>query len=271
MVVGGISCAEPVQFASASIKPTSFAERQAKLHGVIATPLPGDTIVGDIYKPDGRGPFPAIVAMHGCEGWPSAAEDRRHQAERYLAQGYVFLAVDSYGPRGIKQACVPTLGNQPADRIGDALGALDWLNTPPFVDGSRVALLGASQGAGVVLSILSGSGVAYTATHHFAAGVAFYPVCSPSAAVVTAPLLVLIGALDDWMSAADCRVMGNMSHAGGSTETIIVLPNAYHAFNGESVRGQPRDVFGHHLEYNEAATIIANEAVSAFLRDTFRR
>ena len=262
---GGIARSEPVQFASASVEPTPFAQRQAERQGMKATTLPGDMIAGDNYKPDGNGPFPAIVVMHGCEGWLKTADARRQSSEKYTSQGYVFLEVDSFGPRGIRQACVPTAGNPPADRPGDALGALDWLNTQPFVDGSRVALMGASQGGGVVLFVLSKDGAAQTSTHHFAAGVAYYPVCSPNWAVVTAPVLVLIGALDDWMPAADCRAMGDMPHGGGSPETVIVLPDAYHAFDGVSVRDHPRDVFGHHLEYNEAATNTAHTAVNAFL------
>jgi len=256
---------------SASVNPTPFAQRQAERHGTTASPTPGDMIAGDIYKPEGAGPFPAIVVMHGCEGWLKTPDARRQSAERYTSQGYVFLEVDSYGPRGIKQACVPTAGNRPADRPGDAFGALDWLNTQPFVDGSRVALMGASQGGGVVLYVLSKDGLAQGSAHRFAAGVAYYPVCAPNWAVVTAPVLVLVGALDDWTPAADCRAMGDMPHSGGSPETVIVLPNAYHAFDGVSVRDHARDVFGHHLEYNKAATIAARAAVDDFLLKTLKR
>lgn len=105
-------------------------------------PKPGDPIAGDLYGPAGGSPFPAIVALHGCEGWPRTAEGRRQQAERYVAQGYAFLLVDSFGPRGIAQACVTLPGTPIFDRLGDALGAFDWLGAQPFVDASRIALLG---------------------------------------------------------------------------------------------------------------------------------
>jgi dienelactone hydrolase len=269
LAAGGVARAEPVQFASAAVNPTPFAARLAERHGTLASPTPGDMIAGDIYKPEGAGPFPAIVVMHGCEGWPSL-DGRRQTAERYVAQGYVLLEVDSFGPRGIEQACVPTPGNRPADRPGDAYGALDWLSTQSFVDASRVALMGASQGGSVVLFALSKDGVAQASAHRFAAGIAYYPVCAPNWAVVTAPVLVLVGALDDWTPAADCRAMGDMSHSGGASETVVVLPDAYHAFDGVSVRDHPREVFGHHLEYNEAATRAAHDAVNAFLLKTLK-
>lgn len=267
---GGIAKAELVTFASASVTPTPFAQRQAELHGTIASPILGDMIEGDLYKPDGAGPFPAIVSMHGCEGWPKTSDARRQQAERYVSQGYVVLEVDSFGLRGIKQACVPTAGNRPADRPGDAFGALDWLNTQSFVDGSRVALTGWSQGGGVVLFVLRKDGFLPASTHWFAAGIAYYPVCSPSGAVVTAPVLVLVGELDDWTPANDCRAMGDMPHSGGSSETVMVLPGAHHAFNGPSLRDHPRDVFGHHLEYSETATAAARAAVDKFLAETLK-
>jgi dienelactone hydrolase len=266
----GVALADPVQFASAAINPTPFMKLQAELHGTVAMPKPGDMIAGDIYKPPGTGPFPAIVALHGCEGWPATADGRRQQADKYVAQGYVFLAVDSFGPRGIEQACVSTRGNPPADRLGDAYGALDWLDAQPFVDASRVALLGASQGGSVVLLAISPSLSLLTTERHFAAGVAFYPVCSPSSAVVSVPLLVLIGALDDWSSAVDCQAMLALPHDGGAPEQLLVFPGAYHAFNGQSMRTQPREVFGHHLEYDENATKAANAAVAEFLSEALR-
>ena len=245
--------------------------RQAQLHGTVAVPRPGDMIAGDLYKPAGTGPFPAIVALHGCEGWPSSEDGRRRQAERYVSQGYVLLTVDSFGPRGIEQACVPPPGSASADRLGDAYGALDWLSGQPFVDASRVAVLGASQGGSAALLAVSPVASSQGYNHRFAAAAAFYPVCSPSLAVVNAPLLVLIGALDDWTLAADCQSMMAAPAEGSAPKTLAVYPGAYHAFNGQSVRDHPRDVFGHHLEYNDAATKAANATLADFLSRTLKQ
>jgi poly(3-hydroxybutyrate) depolymerase len=32
--------------------------------------IPGDRIQGHLAKPEGAGPFPAIVGLHGCGGMP---------------------------------------------------------------------------------------------------------------------------------------------------------------------------------------------------------
>src|SRR5207247_789901 len=56
------------------------------------------TVAGTLFKPDGSGPFPAVVLLHGCGGirphfvqWAGAIRD----------MGYVALLVDSFRPRGI--------------------------------------------------------------------------------------------------------------------------------------------------------------------------
>jgi poly(3-hydroxybutyrate) depolymerase len=57
-------------------------------------------LVGLLRRPDGAGPFPAVVLLHGCGGnWRGM--DTRWGA-RFVRWGYVALSIDSYGPRGIK-------------------------------------------------------------------------------------------------------------------------------------------------------------------------
>ena len=60
------------------------------------------TVAGTLFKPDGSGPFPAVVLLHGCGGirphfvqWAGAIRD----------MGYVALLVDSFRPRGISSIC----------------------------------------------------------------------------------------------------------------------------------------------------------------------
>ena len=88
---------------------------------------------------------------------------------------------------------------------------------------------------------------------------------------MTAPLLVVVGASDDWTPAADCRAMVEMTEGGSAPETLVVLPGARHGFNDESVRDRPRELFGRHLEYNADAAAKASAAAADFLRDLFRQ
>src|SRR5258707_8115069 len=96
----------------------------------------GDRIQGDLAKPDGAGPFPAVIGLHGCAGMHDTTKQRL--ADELVAWGYVVLLVDSYATRGIDQAC--TSGG-PANFFGrrpDAYGALVFLARQTFVDPHRV-------------------------------------------------------------------------------------------------------------------------------------
>ena len=61
----------------------------------------GETITlnGRLLRPpDGDGPFPAVVLLHGCDGMHN---DDPWVENHHLRWGYVLLEVDSFGPRGM--------------------------------------------------------------------------------------------------------------------------------------------------------------------------
>ena len=59
-------------------------------------------LAGYLAQPDGVGPFPAVVVLHGCGGISSHSIGI---ADQLSFSGYVGLAVDSLGPRGMADAC----------------------------------------------------------------------------------------------------------------------------------------------------------------------
>src|SRR5262249_57306557 len=70
----------------------------------------GDTnLRGLLYRPDGPGPFPAVVALHGCGGLVrnDGTAYRRFAAwgERLSANGLAVLFLDSYSTRGLRTQC----------------------------------------------------------------------------------------------------------------------------------------------------------------------
>src|ERR1051325_571097 len=56
-----------------------------------------------LYRPEGNGPFPAVVALHACDGLPgrrsNLARRYRDWGERFAAAGYVALFPDSFSSR----------------------------------------------------------------------------------------------------------------------------------------------------------------------------
>src|SRR5258708_29383630 len=61
----------------------------------------GDRIQGDLAKPDGAGPFPAVIGLHGCAGMHDTTKQRL--ADELVAWGYVVLLFASFATRGVVQ------------------------------------------------------------------------------------------------------------------------------------------------------------------------
>src|SRR3954462_1094848 len=113
---------------------------------------------GRLFRPNGDGPFPAIVGLPGCSGM--MRRNTNELTPLYVSwgvelsrRGYVVLLVDSLGSRRHGEMC-SIGGFDPAlllKRPHDAYGALAYLQQLPFVRGDRIGLLGWSQGGAVAL------------------------------------------------------------------------------------------------------------------------
>ena len=201
------------------------------------------------FRPQGRGPFPAIVLLHGCSGMytPSGyvTNSYRHWAELLSEDGYVALLVDSFNPRGYRTICElqkrPILESR--ERVEDAYAAAQWLNRQPYVAAGRIGLLGWSNGGtGTVYSMRPASHI----EPGFRAAVAFYPGCRTLSRAKTpyrtySPLLILSGEADDWTPAEPCRQLATIAQKEGAPVEIITYPGAHHAFDriGLPVRYRP--------------------------------
>ena len=221
---------------------------------------------GLLRRPSGAGPFPAIVLLHSCSGNWQKLDER--WGKQIAPWGYVTLAVDSFGPRGIEETC----GNgTPADMAFDAYRALDFLVRQHAVDPDRVAVLGFSQGGWLALSSVEHGVVEHSSSNKFRAAVAFYPNCRTIQGNLTVPALIMIGELDDWTSAEGCRRLAEGSddygvarRREGAPIRLIVYPGAWHAFDSPALK-TPKELFGHRLEYNQAAADQSAVALRAFL------
>src|SRR5262245_24054356 len=109
----------------------------------------GDRIQGYLAKPEGAGPFPAVVGLHGCAGMLGTT--KRKLVDDLVGWGYVVLLVDSFVTRGIEHACTGGIVDIAGTRRSDAYGALAFLARQTFVDPQRVAAVGFSQGGWVSL------------------------------------------------------------------------------------------------------------------------
>jgi dienelactone hydrolase len=207
------------------------------------TPGTPFAVTAILFRPPGTGPFPAVVQLHGCGG----VEPQSYRWARWFAgRGYVSLVVDSFGARHLRGDCRSSSDDPPVTaRLDDALGALRYLQSLPYVAGDRVAAVGWSQGGEYAIAAINGPslerarkrGVELPAVG-FAAAVAVYPGgCHEFLKEqVIRPLLILIGGADDWTPAADCQEMATVMNARGANVAIVVYPGAFHYFDVEGRR-----------------------------------
>ncbi|MBF6456755.1 alpha/beta hydrolase family protein [Nocardia cyriacigeorgica] len=123
------------------------------------------TIAGTLTKPEGDGPFPAVLMLTG-----SGPQDRNEElfghkpflllADTLTRAGYAVLRTDDRGVGGtsgdLDQATYD-------DLAGDAAAGVDYLRTRDDIDPARVGLLGHSEGGYLAPLVASkpDSGVAF--------------------------------------------------------------------------------------------------------------
>lgn len=184
--------------------------------------------------PDGPGPFPAMILMHGCAGVGRA---ERGWAGALVSWGYAAFVVDSFTGRGLREVCTQARTLVGTQRVPDAYGALAAVGRHPRVNGTRIGLMGFSHGGGTTL----GAATRWSREVYLGRGGAgfrgfwpFYPGCNvdyPELAQLSAPLRIHIGAADDWTRAAPCESLAASLRAGGQDVVITVYPGAHHSFD----------------------------------------
>jgi dienelactone hydrolase len=268
-VLAATPAREWVEFTSVTTPPTPFALARAKARGIELKQEPGTPLRGLLVRPDGAGPFPAVVLLHGCDGVQPFQEQ---WAATLASWGYVALLADSHGPRGIGDDCAhwpPTTDSRPFD----AFGALRYLSGLAFVDAGRVGVMGWDTGGRAVQRLLEAKGVQQAVAERFAAGVELYPIGRPEGPV-SAPVLLLVGDKDD------CSPMARIRHAMAAFDpgpvplALEVLPGAGHGFDdarfAEPIQftyAQVQQCFetGTTMTYSKAAHEAAVERVRVFI------
>ena len=265
-VVAMLWCVVGALMADAWATPLERVEFESASQRLISGGLiAGDRIQGYLAKPDGAGPFPAVVGLHGCAGMHDTTKQRL--ADELVARGYVILLVDSYATRGIDHACTSSAFATFLTRRPDAYGALVFLARQTFVDPHRVAAVGFSAGGWVTLSVAETNSFELfipASTLRFRAAAAFYPPCKQAGARPGIPTLIFTGVLDAWTPAADCsNKIAGWGNDGPPVE-LVVHAGAYHGFYYPHL--QPgTTMFGHWLEYNGEAADNARHRLHQFL------
>lgn len=209
---------------------------------------------GWMIKPEGEGPFPAVVLLHGCSG---IFDNLYVWASRLKSWGYISLIVDSLGPRRVASVCGGG-DPKPYTRSLDAYDARSYLAGLGFVDPNRIAVMGFSHGGSTALVVATTVGMH---NNHFQSAISFYPACRYNLKNLNTPLLILIGDSDDYMSAIRCARYISNKHI--HEVNVNIYPGAYHCFDW--YRQQVVDNRGNVMKYDERAAADAIRQVKNFL------
>jgi dienelactone hydrolase len=203
-------------------------------------PLSGGVLHAQLFKPDGTGPFPTVIALHGCGGLNGQSDQiqprYRDWAEQLLKDGNAVLLPDSYGSRELGPQCRVKERRVLArrERVADIMAARQWLLQQPWVSHDRIGLIGWANGASALLWAVRPQLAQHKLEPDFRAAVAFYPDCRISSGLgwsARVPTLVLIGASDDVSSPPACRQMVDGARGRSALARIVVYPGAYHDFD----------------------------------------
>ena len=121
---------------------------------------PGVYATANLYVPDGKGPFPAIINMHGHWAKGRVHEVPQARGPSLALNGYVCLSVDAFGSgertttHGTDEYHGANLGASLMNvgesllgfQVSDNMRGVDLLASLPYVDANNIGATGASGG-----------------------------------------------------------------------------------------------------------------------------
>ena len=217
-------------------------------------------ITGILHRPAQSGRQPAIVIVHGSAGVAEAREG--FWARELSSFGMVALVTDSFTPRGVDSTAEDQSRVTTTQMLRDAYAALAFLATQDFVDEKRIAVMGMSKGGSVAL--LAADRQAQRGGRAFAAHLPLYPACAlqyrnPRP---TAPVLMLIGANDNYSGVKLCAAYAERLRAAGGQVALKTYPGAHHGFDGDTMN--PREFYLPRVQtYRDCAILIEDNGAVA--------
>lgn len=189
-----------------------------------------ETVHAFLYTPEGKGPFPALIAIHewwGLNDWV------KQQASQLANEGYVTLAIDLY--RG-HVATTPEDAHElsrgvPEDRAArDLRAAMEFLKSQRNVDKKRIGSIGWCMGGGYSLDVALAEPTLKAAVINYG-----HLATDPqSIQKIHAAILGIFGAQDHGIPVEDVKKFEHQLKQDGKRVEIIIYPDAGHAFENPS-------------------------------------
>lgn len=197
-----------------------------RLDAVTNITLPGMNGGADVRayvaKPDGEGPFPAVIMIHEFYGLNESIVGK---ADLLAEHGYLVVAPDTF--RGSTTSWIPraiyqVISTQPEDANADLDSVYAWLESQPDVDPGRIAIAGFCYGGRTSL-------VYSLHNNRLAATVIFYGSPETNAKV----LMNLPGPVLGIFGGADQSIPVESVHAFDAALTQADIPHEITIYDGQ--------------------------------------
>jgi carboxymethylenebutenolidase len=192
----------------------------------VSYPSGDETVQGVLFTPEGKGPFPGLIAIHewwGLNDWV------KEEASNLADQGYLVLAIDLY--RG-KVATTPEVAHEimrgvPEDRAArDLHAAFVFLESQPNIEKKRIGSIGWCMGGGYALDMALQEPRLKTAVINYG-----HLATDPAALKkINAAILGIFGGQDRGITSDDVRKFELALKDDGKKVEIHIYDDAGHAF-----------------------------------------
>ena len=183
-----------------------------------------------VARPDGPGPFPAVLVMHSALGIHHQVQDT---ARRLAELGYLAVATDMYGPSAYQGGAdgpglaYAAFAENPQLLRERTVAWFEAVRARPDVDPARIAAIGYCFGGHCVLELArSGADVRAVCSYH---GIlTTHAPAQPGA--VKAHVAAFCGAKDPYAPMVDITALRKELEAAGASWQLGVYGDAEHGF-----------------------------------------
>jgi acetyl esterase/lipase len=206
VAVAGVICG-----CSSNAADRAASRRHASTTNTSRAPIVGTSIEykpglrADLYRPAGKGPFPAVLLMHGG-AFQTGNRSYFSAYARQLADAGIVAATIDY-----------TLNAGYEVPIADTVDAYAWLKRQTDVDPSRIALVGFSAGAYLA------ERVGFPQRARAIVAIASYDITFPPGVDNNAPKLVVVGTADSMAPLPKVQAwIDQLNNFGVPVEAVVI-------------------------------------------------
>jgi dienelactone hydrolase len=200
------------------------------------------SLSGVFLKPEGKGPFPAVLISHGLGGNPDGFG--LPKAREFVKWGFVCIAPE-YTHAGKAAGDRKTFGAS-AENLARAAKCVDILTGLPYVDAKRVCAYGNSMGAFVTIGLAAAIPDRLAACAITAGGTApragFPAPSHDEAAKIRTPFLILHGTADTTVRPEQSAALAEALEKSKTTHTRRLFEGVGHGLHNEKSAEVYKDI-----------------------------